>query len=163
MINKYSWLWEPSICPIFYNLLVSSEIVFFEIRVVVMAKLRKYTCPKCEEGFVYRQHLYRHKLSCILGEKYRCIYCGLEFKRQDTLKKHHSKNRCKHPFCTLCYRLCDGVCDLRKNLSQAGTQASRETGLPSKAEQVEFSEDDAEDDADRALQLDVTKSECLQF
>ena len=81
-----------------------------------------------------------------MEKKYNCLDCGSEFKRQDSLKKNISQNRCKQPFCSFCYRICDGLCDLRKNLSQAVAQ--RERDPPSKSEGVEFSEEDADDDGD---------------
>lgn len=89
-----------------------------------------------------------------MEKKYNCLDCGSEFKRQDSLKKHISQNRCKQPFCSFCYRLCDGVCDLRKNLSQA---VQRERDAPSKSEGVEFSEEDADDGDDDWKQRVVGK------
>ena len=56
-----------------------------------MGSVKKYQCEKCSKTYNHRQHLYRHKQSCIKSMIHECIQCSKVFVKADTLKKHIKK------------------------------------------------------------------------
>ena len=56
-----------------------------------MGSVKKYQSEKCSKTYNHRQHLYRHKQSCIKSVIHECIQCSKVFVRADTLKKHIKK------------------------------------------------------------------------
>ena len=53
-----------------------------------MAKVRKFTCGKCQATYDKRQHLYRYWLKCVKSVIYSCESGRKEFNRKNNLDQH---------------------------------------------------------------------------
>ena len=75
-----------------------------------------YNCNKCSKVYKNRQHLSRHRKSCLANQSFKCFSCSRSFKRKDALKRHSETCRVKDKICKICHKEFDFPVYLQRNL-----------------------------------------------
>jgi len=87
-----------------------------ELRSPLQEAQKRYQCEQCDERFVRKAQLKRHKYTHTEDRIYKCTECDKGFAKDITLKQHMKKHDLTNRQCPVCDKICDQAASLKVHM-----------------------------------------------